>query len=214
MQDPLRNVERLKLDQRVCEIIQADSQRMSCLHALQQLALPQGYLGAGFLRNAIWDFLHQKSTPTPLKDVDVIYFDANDTQRAKDTFYEMQLNEVLPQVKWQVKNQARMHVLHGHAPYKNCEEAISYWIEKETCLAIALSTVDSVALSASASAKARLSSSFETAGPFDILAPYGLQANFAGTISINPKYPRPDVFNERVQKKRWCEIWPTLTVKP
>jgi hypothetical protein len=213
MQDPLRNVERLKLYQRVCEIIQADSQRMSCLHALQQLALPQGYLGAGFLRNAIWDFLHNKSTPTPLNDVDVIYFDADNTQRAKDTFYEMRLNEVLPQVKWQVKNQARMHVLHGHAPYKNCEEAISYWIEKETCVAIALSTADRVALSASASASAHLSSSFETAGPFEILAPFGLQSNFAGTISINPKYPRPDVFNERIQKKRWCEIWPTLTVK-
>jgi hypothetical protein len=219
MQDPLRDVERLKLYQRVCEIIQADSHRMLCLHALQQLALSQGYLGAGFLRNAIWDFLYQKSTPTPLNDVDVIYFDANNTQRAKDTFYEMQLNEVLPQVKWQVKNQARMHVLHGHAPYKNCEEAISYWIEKETCVAIALSSADSVALSASASGsssangKARLSSSFETAGPFEILAPFGLQANFTGTISINPKYPRPDVFNERIQKKRWCEIWPTLTVK-
>ena len=212
MQDPLRNVERLKLYQRVCDIIQADSQRMSCLHALQQLALPQGYLGAGFLRNAIWDFLHQKSTPTPLNDVDVIYFDANNTQRAKDTFYEMQLNEVLPQVKWQVKNQARMHILHGHAPYKNCEEAISYWIEKETCVAIALSTADSVALSASASASARLSSSFETAEPFEILAPFGLQGNFAGTISINPKYPRPDVFDKRIQNKRWCEIWPTLRV--
>lgn len=225
MQDPLRNVERPKLYQCVCDIIQADSQRMSCLHALKQLALPQGYLGAGFLRNAIWDFLHQKSTPTPLNDVDVIYFDADNTQRAKDTFYEMQLNELLPQVKWQVKNQARMHVLHGHTPYKHCEEAISYWIEKETCVAIALSTRDSVALSSSTSASssangsssgsasARLSSSFETAGPFEILAPFGLQANFAGTISINPKFPRPDVFNERIQKKRWCEIWPTLTVK-
>ena len=221
MQDPLRNVERPKLYQCVCDIIQADSQRMSCLHALKQLALPQGYLGAGFLRNAIWDFLHQKSTPTPLNDVDVIYFDADNTQRSKDTFYETQLNEVLPQVKWQVKNQARMHVLHGHEPYKNCEEAISYWIEKETCVAIALSSTGSVALSASASAsgsssangKARASSSFETAWPFEILAPFGLQSNFAGTISINPKYPRPDVFNERLQDKRWCEIWPTLTVK-
>ena len=219
MQDLLRNVKPLTLYQRVCDIVQADSQRMSCLHALEHLQLPQGYIGAGFLRNAIWDSLHQKSTSTPLNDVDVIYFDADNTQRSKDTFYETQLNEVLPQVKWQVKNQARMHVLHGHAPYKNCEEAISYWIEKETCVAIALSTADSVALSASASGsssangKARLRSSFETAGSFEILAPFGLQANFAGTISINPKYPRPDVFNERLQDKRWCEIWPTLTVK-
>lgn len=223
MQDLLRNVEPLTLYQRVCDIVQADSQRMSCLHALQHLQLPQGYIGAGFLRNAIWDSLYQKCTSTPLNDVDVIYFDADNTQRSKDTFYETQLNEVLPQVKWQVKNQARMHVLHGHEPYKNCEEAISYWIEKETCVAIALSTADSVALSASASAsasgsssangKARASSSFETAWPFEILAPFGLQANFAGTISINPKYPRPDVFNERLQDKRWCEIWPTLTVK-
>ena len=46
----------------------------------------------------------------------------------------------------------------------------------------------------------------------DILAPFGLEANFAGTISINPKYPRPDVFEQRVVSKSWPKVWPLLKV--
>ncbi|APE07508.1 hypothetical protein BM528_03140 [Alteromonas sp. RW2A1] len=196
--------------QRVCHLIEGDAFRMECLQALEQLALPQGYIGAGFLRNAIWDDLHGKKTSTPLNDVDVIYFDAHvlntsfvsnishtlnpsdsvNREREQDLAFQEQLNALLPGVNWQVKNQARMHVLHDHAPYKDCEDAISYWIERETCVAIALSTVNQ----------------------FDILAPFGLAHNFKGQISINPKLPRYEIFNKRVTDKKWCDIWPQLKV--
>lgn len=196
--------------QRVFHLIEGDAFRMECLQALQQLALPQGYIGAGFLRNAIWDDLHGKKTSTPLNDVDVIYFNAHasapgfvsnishtsipsdsvNREREQDLYYQEQLNALLPGVNWQVKNQARMHVLHDHAPYKNCEDAISYWIERETCVAIALSNVNQ----------------------FDILAPFDLEHNFKGQISINPKFPRYEIFNKRVAEKKWCGIWPQLKV--
>lgn len=196
--------------QRVCHLIEGDAFRMECLQALQQLALPQGYIGAGFLRNAIWDNLHGKRASTPLNDVDVIYFDAHvlntsfvsntchtlnpsdsvNREREQDLAFQEQLKALMPGVNWQVKNQARMHVLHDHAPYKDCEDAISYWIERETCVAIALSTVNQ----------------------FDILAPFGLAHNFKGQISINPKLPRYEIFNKRVTDKKWCDIWPQLKV--
>ncbi|MED5333226.1 MAG: nucleotidyltransferase family protein, partial [Pseudomonadota bacterium] len=44
------------------------------------------------------------------------------------------------------------------------------------------------------------------------LAPFGLEANFAGTISINPKYPRPEVFKQRLASKNWLTVWPLLTL--
>jgi len=59
---------------RLGDIIKRDPFRMRCLRALRTLDLPQGYIGAGFVRNAIWDELHARATPTPLNDIDVIYF--------------------------------------------------------------------------------------------------------------------------------------------
>ena len=206
---------------RLGDIIKRDPFRMRCLRALRALDLPQGYIGAGFVRNAIWDELHARATPTPLNDIDVIYFSGeinppqsvasadnalesvpqpqayspNSTAvkpglKAQEKAIERELARMVPQANWQVKNQARMHVAHAHAPYPNCHDAISYWIERETCVAIRLLANDDL----------------------DILAPFGLEANFAGTISINPKYPRPEVFKQRLASKNWLTVWPLLKV--
>ncbi len=205
------------LNQALSKIIHRDPFRMDCLRALSALNLPQGYLGAGFVRNAIWDDLHNKARPTPLNDIDVVYFSDEITvpqskvsventieslsqpgvqagvlseAKAQEKAFEHELARFVPNANWQVKNQARIHLAHGHAPYKSCSEAISYWIERETCVAVRLLANDDV----------------------DILAPFGLEANFAGTISINPKYPRPDVFEQRVVSKNWRKVWSLLKV--
>ena len=206
---------------RLGDIIKREPFRMRCLRALRALDLPQGYIGAGFVRNAIWDELHARATPTPLNDIDVIYFsgEINPPQsvasadntlesvpqpqayspnsvavkpglKAQEQAIERELARMVPQANWQVKNQARMHLAHAHAPYQNCHDAISYWIERETCVAVRLLANDDL----------------------DILAPFGLEANFAGTISINPKYPRPEVFKQRLASKNWLTVWPLLKV--
>ena len=199
------------------EIIKRDPFKMRCLRALRTLALPQGYIGAGFVRNAIWDELHQKVSPTPLNDIDVVYFcdevtvphssaerkhtNASLSQlaaqsevlslvKSKEQAIERELTRLVPQATWQVKNQARMHMAHNHSAYRSCDDAISYWIERETCVAVRLLANDDV----------------------DVLAPFGLEANFAGTISINPKYPRPEVFEQRVVSKNWRKVCPLLKV--
>ena len=200
---------------RLGDIIKRDPFRMDCLHALRVLDLPQGYIGAGFVRNAIWDDLHNNDISTPLNDIDVIYFsdevfqtqsihalnlpkEKEDAQsqalfltKLKEQEIECELSRLVPQANWQVKNQARMNLAHGHAPYKNCHDAISHWIERETCVAVRLLANDDL----------------------DVLAPFGLEANFAGTISINPKYSRPDVFKQRLASKNWLTVWPSLTVQ-
>ena len=66
---------------RLGDIIKRDPFRMRCLRALRALDLPQGYIGAGFVRNAIWDELHARATPTPLNDIDVIYFSGGINRR-------------------------------------------------------------------------------------------------------------------------------------
>lgn len=169
-------------------ILISDTYRMDCLYALRALNLPQGYIGAGFLRNAIWDAHHGYEVYTPLNDVDVIYFDAHDLSVESERVIKETLQKQNPTVPWQVKNQARMHIQHNHVPYTSCEDAISMWIERETCVAVRMSNE----------------------GAFEFLAPFGLSQNMAGTISVNPKIPRPEVFSRRVATKKWLKLWPQL----
>ena len=61
-------------------LLRADPLRMACLWAARELALPDWALGAGFVRNLIWDHLHHKAVPTPLNDIDLIYLDKTDPQ--------------------------------------------------------------------------------------------------------------------------------------
>lgn len=191
----MTNAESTESDARlaVSRMLTEDLYRMQCLAALKSQQLPQGYLAAGFLRNAIWDELHGFKKPTPLNDIDVIYYNPSDISKESELHIENALSAQVPSAHWQVKNQARMHVKHGHNAYKDCEEAISYWIEQETCVAIRLCPN-------------------EEGDKFDMLAPYGLSRNFAGTISINPRHPRGDVFTQRVHSKNWLLTWPQLTL--
>ncbi len=177
----------------VSRMLTEDLYRMQCLAALKSQQLPQGYLAAGFLRNAIWNELHGYKKATPLNDIDVIYFNPSDTSKDTELNIERALTSQVPSAHWQVKNQARMHLNHGHNAYRDCEEAISYWVEQETCVAIRLCPN-------------------EGNDTFDMLAPYGLSSNFAGTISINPRHPRDDVFTQRVKTKNWLVTWPQLTL--
>ena len=42
----------------------------------------------------------------------------------------------MPELNWQVRNQALMHKRNGDKPYLNIIDAMSYWPEKETAVAI------------------------------------------------------------------------------
>ena len=68
---------------RVIELIESDVLRLSALECVRLLDLPECYIAAGFVRNLVWDDLHHKSEPTPLNDVDVIYFDLNESNPNK-----------------------------------------------------------------------------------------------------------------------------------
>lgn len=54
----------------IIKFVLQDQMRVRALDAANQLKLPQCYIAAGFVRNLVWDHLHQKSCPTPLNDID------------------------------------------------------------------------------------------------------------------------------------------------
>lgn len=172
------------------KLLKQDEFRLRCLKAAFSLHLPDWYLGAGFLRNAIWDHLHQHSQATPLNDIDLVYFDAKDLSETTEQWYAATLSALVPDVHWEVKNQARMHLRHQHAPYQSCSDGIQYWVEVPTCVGVRLN------------ADAQL----------QFYATFGLQENWSLDIKINPFNPRPALFQQRIQEKGWLQRWPKLRV--
>ena len=115
----------------ILAIIAADDWRMRALSAVRALALPDCWIGAGFLRAAVWDRLHGFARATPLDDVDVVYFDPELATREADAAHERRLAETsgtaVPRpVPWQGRNQARMHLTKGDAPYADTADSLRH----------------------------------------------------------------------------------------
>ena len=106
-----------QVNQLITGLVTQDSLRLQTLECLRVLDLSDGYIAAGFVRNLVWDHLHNKLIPTPLNDVDVIYFDLDETNTDKYKDYQQTLKIMMPEVNWQVRNQALMHSQTGDLPY-------------------------------------------------------------------------------------------------
>ncbi|WP_117234779.1 nucleotidyltransferase family protein [Vibrio maerlii] len=175
--------------EKIVELIKQDPARLSALEDVRSLRLPQCYIAAGFVRNLVWDSLHQLSKPTPLNDVDVIYFDPEESDANVYLHYEAQLRARMPELRWQVRNQASMHLRNGDEPYTSVLDAMSYWPEKET--AVAIRQIGH--------------------GKYECIAAFGFESLLDGHITYNPKRSL-EVFERRVKSKGWLMRWPDLSV--
>ncbi|HFG1782092.1 TPA: nucleotidyltransferase family protein, partial [Vibrio cholerae] len=50
----------------IVDLIRKDPIRLEALECVHQLELPQCYIGAGFVRNLVWDSLYHNVKLTPL----------------------------------------------------------------------------------------------------------------------------------------------------
>jgi|SRR5471030_267904 len=175
--------------QQIIHWIEQDAMRMLALRTVKQLALPDWCLAAGFVRNLVWDRLHDFSQSSPLNDIDVIYFDAQDISVQSEKEAEQRLS-TLAELPWSVKNQAKMHLLHDHAPYSSSSESMSYWVETETVIGATLNHL----------------------GQVELVAPLGSAALFEFSITANPRHGDPNVMLERARSKGWLTQWPKLSV--
>ena len=111
---------------KIISLMELDELRLPALECVRLLDLPDSYIAAGFVRNLIWNHLHQKTHTTILNDVDVIYFDANELDTNKYLTYELTLKKLMPQLNWQVRNQALMHHKNNDLPYTSILNVMSY----------------------------------------------------------------------------------------
>ncbi len=170
--------------------LRGDSRRMAMLRAVARLGLPDCWIGAGFVRNLVWDRLHGFSEPTPLNDVDVLYFDPSDRSRAAERALEARLRRAMPGVPWSVRNQARMHRRNNDAPYRSTAHALTCWAETPTAVAV---------------------------GPrgtrLALIAPFGTRDLMAATVRPTPRFRhKMAVYRRRMAGKNWQALWSALAM--
>jgi hypothetical protein len=169
-----------------------DPLRMRTLERVRALGLPDCWIGAGFVRNLVWDHLHGHAGPPLPQDVDVIWFDPAHPEPERDRALEAALRDADGSVAWSVKNQARMHRRNGDAPYRSALDAMRCWPETATAVAVRLARP----------------------GVIDVAAPFGLDDLFGLIVRPTPRFvaEKYAVYLERIRAKGWQAAWPRLTI--
>jgi uncharacterized protein len=163
---------------------------MDILRAVEALALPDCWIGAGFVRNVIWDVLHDRPWSPSYGDIDVVYFDADHLSPDHDVRIEAKLKSSMPSAPWSVKNQARMHGANGDPPYADTADALRHW--PETCTAVAVHSSGS---------------------SIKLLAPFGVADLVTLIVNPAPAFAHKiGVYRARVAQKQWTQRWPKLRV--
>jgi uncharacterized protein len=173
----------------IIQLIKEDEWMMDILRAVKSLNLPDWWVCAGFVRSKIWDTLHGFKERTPIPDIDVIYFDDTNMEELEEKKLEIKLKNILPNIPWSVKNEARMHVVNNIPPYSSSVDAISKFPETATSLGVKLDEKDDIIL----------------------VAPWGVDDVINLEVKPTPYFQeskeRAQIYEERITKKNWKEIW-------
>ncbi len=181
-------------EKRLTSLLMADDRRCWILAQVRDLALPDCWIGAGFVREMVWHSLAGRDARQRSGDIDVIWFNSDDISIEIDENIENRLRRIDPDLPWSVKNQGRMHKRNNDGPYASCRHAVSAWPETATAVALRLTA----------------------SGKLDLLAPYGLADLFQGILRPTPAFSRNKraIFEARLRDKAWLEKWPFLRVAP
>ncbi len=165
---------------------------MGALRAAQSCQLPDWFIGAGFVRDTVWNIQSGLPVDYQFKDLDLGYFDGVSQSEQADEELSQRLSERFD-VNWEIVNQAYAHTYNeGVAPYTSAVDGLSHWVETATCVAATL----------------------DQDGKVLILAPWGLDDLFSMKLRISPCHAGnayyEKLFRERVAAKKWLERWPLL----
>lgn len=175
----------------VSRLIEQDGWMMDVLYAAEKLSLPDWWIGAGFLRNKIWDYVENKDSK-PTRDVDLVYFNLDDVKPETDWAYDEKMKSEHPYAEWEVRNQARMHYINDFRPFTSTADGISHWVETATCVGVRLEN-----------------------GVLKYLFCYGTDDLFgliARPIPFFNNVEKIETFYGRIEKKQWKQKWPDLKV--
>ncbi|HEX4489944.1 MAG TPA: nucleotidyltransferase family protein [Acidimicrobiia bacterium] len=161
------------------------------------LDLPDCWVGAGAVRDLVWDVRFGAGfDPADIVDVDVVFFDGGDLSAEREEQAEAALRVADPSVKWDVKNQARVHLWFEARfgapaePLASAFEGVATWPERASAVAVRLDGEDEI----------------------DVLAPFGLDDLLDGVWRRNPTRVTEREWQARLDRKQPGRRWPAVTV--
>jgi hypothetical protein len=178
-------------------IVQGSRWLVDLLDTVRKVSAPQGWIGAGVIRDVVWG--QRFSGPTGelgAKDVDVAFFDERDLSRDLDRLVNRELTRHRPDVAWDAKNQAAVHLWYPARfgvrvpPFASVPEAVATWPEFAVCVAARLSW----------------------RGTIEICAPHGLDDLLDGVWRRNPTRVTEDEYIQRLARKQPASRWPGIRV--
>lgn len=178
-------------EERLKAIIAASPVLTDMLRAVAAIGLPDAWIAAGAVRSAVWDILHDRPISTDWADIDVLYFDAADVSRMREDAAEARLRELMPGLPWEVRNQARMHIKTGLAPYVDTEDGLRHFAETPTAVGVRLRD-----------------------DHIEVIAPHGLDDLF--DMVVRPVFDGDEhlmgFYRARMVSKNWPARWPKVRV--
>lgn len=162
------------------------------LHAID----PHAYLSAGVIRNWVWATLHGQVYCFERTEIDVIFHAQEEQHNTQSHKIRNALIQHYPHHIWDVTNQAWVHQWYrtekGETilPLESIHQALSYWPETATAIAL------------------RLNENHQ----LDIIAPFGLYDLFELKLRWNDRLVSRGVFIKRIQSKQFLERWPNLVL--
>jgi uncharacterized protein len=167
------------------------------LRRLLALGLPDCWLVAGCLFQAVWNRQHGRGPAADVKDYDIFYFDAADTSWDAEDKVIQRLRTALADldITVDVKNQARVHLWYQQRfgwPYPqltSARDGIARFLIAGTCIGVSPSGADRATL----------------------FAPFGLDDCCAGCLRPNPLIADP-VAAFRAKAESYRARWPHLVI--
>ncbi|MCU1449965.1 MAG: hypothetical protein JWP02_2135 [Acidimicrobiales bacterium] len=167
------------------------------LDAIAQVDPPDWWIGAGAVRDVVWDTRFGDGFDAgQLHDVDVAFFDPSDLRPERDADVEVALCAVRDDVPWEAKNQAAVHLWYPRRfgvdveAFGSIHEAVASWPETAAAVAVRLARN----------------------GSLDVCAPLGLDDLLDGVWRRNPTRVTEQEYLRRLTAKRPRDRWPAVRV--
>lgn len=170
-----------------------NSTNAELLVRLPALGLPDCFLTAGCVFQAVWNQASGRAADWGIKDYDIFYFDDRDLSWEAEDRVIRRIGAAtadLP-IRIEVRNQARVHLWYaerfgdGYPRLVSARDGIDRYLISCTCVGIHVDTGS-------------------------IYAPNGLDELAQGILRMNPLNPRPDLFRQKADSYR--SRWPWLSI--
>ena len=184
------------LEARLVALIRCSSVLMRALRAARAVGPPDWLIGAGALRDRVWDHLHGFTPGPPSRDLDLVFFDPHSLGSERERSVQREVSLQAPDICWDVTNQAGVHLWYPNVfrlevePLMSSADGVGTWPETATAVGVRLLGDDSI----------------------KVVAPCGLEDLFGLICQRNPRRVSVEHYRSRLKSKQIATRWPQVKI--